>query len=673
MRKKSSKFIRVFAALALVFALMGLMATPAVALSTTDPAVVVIEKDWYKVGDSLKVTVDGGGVNTNPFTKEWIVLSIVSTTGGDTEQVNVEETGSDTDKFEFTIELASGTAATDGKLQVATTDTITASSTLPSGALDDTAGVDNTAPVSTLKTEAGAVDLPDYLNASDVSGGIYKFAVTGSDTGGIGIQQLTVSIGGGADQVVYYDGQTPYSTSEGDVGSNIFIWSVPPDGVYNIVAKALDALGNVEADPDLTVATPETDASVEVVTVDSTVPSVTATWAERVDKDTAPANAPLSEVYKGRGVTLWVSATDATAGVASVWVDLDDDDTLDVGVEEMTAELVDATATGNYSLVVSPVSTTVGTQSLNAYAVDNAGNTSTAGVITYEVVDDTTGPSVSLSVTYVKGAEALLGDVITVTATITDDVSGTSLALGDVKIADKSVVEGGAAAALSLEQDAEDATKWTKALTVGAALAYGTKTVTVSATDNAGSTATEATVDVVVAEIHSTYRYSLAAGWTLMSVPQTLADESIESVFAGITTVDKIATFQGNIPYVATYADGAWDTSDLATIEDGKGYLVHTTADTALLVNFATVDPLQPPAAYEVGAGWSLIGYTSTGLVMPTSDEDDYLVSLGSDWVVVYEYPSWDQGRPGATDLPSQLALGAGYWLYTTAAGVLVP
>jgi hypothetical protein len=220
-------------------------------------------------------------------------------------------------------------------------------------------------------------------------------------------------------------------------------------------------------------------------------------------------------------------------------------------------------------------------------------------------------------------------------------------------------------------------------------LTTGSKSLTLTAKDNRAAPYTNSSTAASSIEVvtdRTNFRFNLAEGWNLISMPMPLETPAIETVFADITTVDRVASFWGGESFTATYADGVWDTAGgLTQIEDGKGYLVHATAATTLVVTFAAIDPLTPTPVYDIPAGWNLIGFTSVGLTASTVDADDYLASLAKigipTWVVLYRYPGWSQDRPGAVDLAAitgaegagMLAIGKGYWLYCSDAGVLVP
>jgi hypothetical protein len=488
------------------------------------------------------------------------------------------------------------------------------------------------------------------------------------------------------------------------------------------------------------------DASVEIVTVDSTAPVVDVASAERLDIDTAPANAPANQVQRSRGVTLWGTVSDSLSGIQVVWADLDGDGNRDAG-EDMTH----VGSTGDWFITVANVGTSLVTKTVNLYAIDNAGNQSAALAASYTVVADGVAPSVSPSVTYAKGAEALRSENVTVSAAISDDVAGISLTAGEVKIVDASGVTGNASPdAVNLAQSSTTTTtdpivgdttvtvasvsgfsvgnylrfgvtadraqitainantsvitfnkpltvdpgpagttvwnassNWTAIIAVGSAIDYGTKTLTVSAEDNAGNTA-QATIEVIVSSARTHWKVSLAEGWNFFSLPRDPVDTSLAAVLAD-TTVTEIHTASGGVWSGAKLVDGAW-VGTLTELRGGVGYVALASAAGTLTETFEELPPLAAPPAFEIAQGWNIVGFYS----MPLDTEMDvhlYVYSLSGDWSIVYDPANWSWARPGATPGAAAVASAGffvsgtsgnpalqaskAYWLFAREAGTL--
>jgi len=176
-------------------------------------------------------------------------------------------------------------------------------------------------------------------------------------------------------------------------------------------------------------------------------------------------------------------------------------------------------------------------------------------------------------------------------------------------------------------------------------------------------------------------RLNLKEGWNLVSVPRELENPSIEAVFEGITTVDRIYYYDPTSGWKwAIYSDGSWDTSGgLTTIDDGKGYWIHATAETNVTLTLEEINPLETPPTYQVKAGWNLIGYTTLSLETSTPI-DVYLQNLytgfGSKWTKLYRYTpgtGYEMATPWYTDYFDTFDLTRGYWLYCSEDGEIVP
>jgi len=174
--------------------------------------------------------------------------------------------------------------------------------------------------------------------------------------------------------------------------------------------------------------------------------------------------------------------------------------------------------------------------------------------------------------------------------------------------------------------------------------------------------------------VKQTLEIELSLGWNLISVPRTLADPAIGNVFAGITTIEKVYTYEDSVWYYAFY-EGNWDTTTIDYVEDGKGYWVYASAPTTITI---ILDPLgywyAPPPDYPLPEEWSLIGYTSLQM-KPDMSINGYLDPL--DWNALYRYnPTvrmYEEAKPSNREDFNCFELGKGYWIYLNEAGKLIP
>lgn len=211
-------------------------------------------------------------------------------------------------------------------------------------------------------------------------------------------------------------------------------------------------------------------------------------------------------------------------------------------------------------------------------------------------------------------------------------------------------------------------------------LALGKYTLTVSATDTAGNTLTDSTSDFTVVE-KAKYSVSLRPGWNLVSLPGAPADTAINTVIT-IAAVDTVLTYDPTLP-------GAWLTAvrdadgnlagTLTTVEDGKGYWVHTTTFEAITVDIPghTVGAAAILPEYTLLAGWNLVSI-NTEVGATTRDADEYFKGLS--WSRIYGYSNsggtFTSIIPDAvagTDSNDDLTVGQGYWIYLLEGGSFAP
>ena len=175
----------------------------------------------------------------------------------------------------------------------------------------------------------------------------------------------------------------------------------------------------------------------------------------------------------------------------------------------------------------------------------------------------------------------------------------------------------------------------------------------------------------------TSYNITLAAGWNLISPPLIPTNSTIEAVTVGInTTVAIIWHYDASTATWLWYVPGN-PASTLTTMEDGKGYWVSmNSADSLLIVGKMLPTPPTLPPTYNVVYGWNLIGFKSTVSLHHSA----YLFNLYSggfpNYSAVYGY---DASVPAYVFVfpleqnSGNLEPGHGYWLWATAAGVIVP
>ena len=176
--------------------------------------------------------------------------------------------------------------------------------------------------------------------------------------------------------------------------------------------------------------------------------------------------------------------------------------------------------------------------------------------------------------------------------------------------------------------------------------------------------------------VEQTIEIELSLGWNLVSVPRTLAGPAIEEVFAGITTVEKVYTYDGDW-HCAFFEDGMLQPeSTLIDIDDGKGYWVYTSEPKTITIKLKPLEYMSTPPSYLLPAEWSLIGYTSIQLdaQMPV---DAYLSYLT--WNTLYRFNPYTRmyeiAKPTADTIHGfqEFELGRGYWIYLSLGDELVP
>jgi hypothetical protein len=155
----------------------------------------------------------------------------------------------------------------------------------------------------------------------------------------------------------------------------------------------------------------------------------------------------------------------------------------------------------------------------------------------------------------------------------------------------------------------------------------------------------------------------LNPGWNLISLPLIPTNTSITEVLKGVADLSKIESVQ--------YYDASTKTwsgyvpgyeSSLTKLEDGKGYWIKVTGDTATSLTVSGKETLAggktTPLLYTIiGKVWNLIGFKSS----TPKTAGEYISQMGDDDILwVYK-----DGEQTALRKNDTLEPGYGYWFYT--------
>jgi len=161
----------------------------------------------------------------------------------------------------------------------------------------------------------------------------------------------------------------------------------------------------------------------------------------------------------------------------------------------------------------------------------------------------------------------------------------------------------------------------------------------------------------------------LVEGWNLISLPLIPLDSDIEVVLAGI--LDNILSvwhYDAAAERWYSFAPGA--SSDLSSMRDGKAYWINMeAAQTLNLAGTEMPKGTQLPPAYDVVAGWNMVGFKSTATNVTATD---YLA--GTEYVRIYYF---ENGAwffiPGPPYDNPKMKPGLGYWVAFTEPGTIYP
>lgn len=158
----------------------------------------------------------------------------------------------------------------------------------------------------------------------------------------------------------------------------------------------------------------------------------------------------------------------------------------------------------------------------------------------------------------------------------------------------------------------------------------------------------------------------LVAGQNLISLPLIPTDSDINDIFTGIS---------GSVVSVWYYdaVTQTWSTweptlgGDLTSMADGRAYFVDMSAPATLnITGNALPNPPSIPPTYAVVTGWNLMGFKET------ADEPNATYLTGTN----YRFPIYGYAAGAYSTITTGAAnfvVGAGYWVYFNADGIVTP
>ena len=347
--------------------------------------------------------------------------------------------------------------------------------------------VDTVAPSSTITFPAGSLYTPASWNAACSS----SICGTAADSGGSGLQKVEISVRRASGN--YWNGSSFSSaTAVWNAASGTSAWTYafaasnfPADDTYTVAARAIDNASNVQS-----------PVSSQSFAIDTTPPAVTGTTIAATT-----GTGPAGYVEQGGGYVVYADASDAN-GLASVAADVSAITTGQTAVALVSCSS-SCTVAGHTYLYKSTGLTaksplTEGAKSYSVTATDAAGWSNAP--LSATVVVDNTAPSVAAVIAASTGTSpqgfVKQGGTYRVYANVADLPNGASAASGvnasSIAADVSSVTSGQSAAALSACGGCGPGSAYayqSSQLTASNPLSEGTKTYSVSASDNLGSSA----------------------------------------------------------------------------------------------------------------------------------------------------------------------------------------
>ena len=557
--------------------------------------------------DNLTVTVDG-----------------VTYTEGDG---NLTDNGDDT----WTLVIPVGNELVDGTYDVMATATDVAGNTSMDATVDEL----------TIDTAAPTVPTVDFLTTNDNTP-----TITGTADS---VDDLTVIVDG----VTYTEGDGNL-TDNGDNTWSLTIPSPLADGTYDVMVTATDAAGNASMDATVDELTIDTTAptvpTVDFLTTNDTTPTITGT-ADSVDNlvvvvdgvtyvegdgnltdngdDTWTLNIPVGNVLVDGTYDVMATATDA-AGNTSMDVTVDEliidtvaptVPTVDFLTTNDTTPTITGTADSvdDLTVIVNGVTYTEGDGNLTDNGDDTwtltipAGNELVDG--TYDVMvtaTDAAGNTAMDATVDELTIDTVAPTVPTVDFLTTNDttptITGTADSVDNLAVVVDGVtyVEGDG----NLTDNGDDT--WTLTIPAGNELVDGTYDVMATATDAAGNTSMDVTVDELVID---------TLGLTIPTVDFLTTNDTTPTITGTADSVDNLTVTVNGVTYIegdgnlidngnntwsltmpSPLADGTYDVmvtatdaaSNAATDATVDELVIDTAAPTAPTVDFLTTNDTTP-------------------------------------------------------------------------------
>lgn len=593
-----------------------------------------LNKAFYTTSEVMTIVVGDSSIVGDPMAIDTIIVAVTSDTdlvGDDT--VTLTETGSNTEIFSGTANLIPLPPAnrTLDQVVVSEGDTITVDY---DSIYIETATVDETAPEFAADTEA---DEEYYANGDTIT-----LTVTLDDEGYIvtaDFSEIDSEYTAG-DQIVVDNADNTYTVTY-DISAD----NTMADDEYTITVAAEDGAGNPADAAGFTTSV--------AVNLDNTGPAVT-------NPESDPA---VIQPDTATDVTFSANVTDEGSGIDTVTINLDS-----IGGADDQAMVDNGDGSWGYDFPDLDLADE-DIYELTITATDALGNSDNATAITFTVAADTTDPVITdPAIEYPFDlSSARPGDEVTISASVTDDI------LMDTVTADSDAF----AAAIDLLDDgvAPDETAGDGIYTGTATIAdadEGEYTVTINATDAATNEATDESLTCTVDATHTGYDIDLAEGWNLISTPLIPDDSDIAVVLADITdNVSVIWAYIYDEDGFASWKVWGSGPATLTEIVDGQGYWIEMTADNTLTVTGTELPaPPNAPPAYNLYAGWNLIGFKSVDVL----EADVYLGATVTAGVVrMYGYDAVGGVYTTILVTADSLQPGQGYWLAVSADGTIYP
>ena len=177
----------------------------------------------------------------------------------------------------------------------------------------------------------------------------------------------------------------------------------------------------------------------------------------------------------------------------------------------------------------------------------------------------------------------------------------------------------------------------------------------------------------------------LEQGPNIISIPRALAESNVNALFDPASGVDVVTFYDTSLGWRTTVRNPNTSKLEgpLTELIPGQGYLVSADKSTTIKLIFSDIRPIVHDS-YPLDQGWNSIGYAPAKL-FPWMKVEEYLSSLGDDWIAMFHYNSttlrwekaailgsWSPPPPPSLDGSpisesgkfSFVEVGKGYWVY---------